>query len=128
MIEASNGNSAAAHAAKDDPLHPSNIGRFNGFLHASPNALANASEKSSIGMISKLYAAELGFYLATGAEINATNMASLLEQVANKPLTPELITAINDKLAEASLVDPLLYGMSDKALLADQIISAATLN
>jgi hypothetical protein len=127
LIEAGTKGNSAAALAKDDPLHPRNVGKFNGFLHASPQALANASATSFIGILANEYAVELGAYLG-GDLTRAEAMAAILEQIANKPLTPELITAINDKIAEAQLVDPIAYGMSDKTILVDQISTAANLD
>jgi hypothetical protein len=101
---ASNGH-AKSKVAKDDPMHPSNLGRLNGFLNASPQALANTSANSAIGILSKTYAEALGSYLGLGEEeetdiATEDDLAAILAKAANKPLTSEQIDAINAKLAE----------------------------
>ncbi len=128
----SNGKSAAAHSAKADPLHPSRLGRLNGFINASPNALANASGKSTLGLISKVYAGYLDAYLAEvtpeGQALQIDEMAAVLEQVANKPLTPEIVIAINEKLASVDSTREETLALADPVLLADQIVDAANAN
>lgn len=101
----------AGKVAKSDPMHPSNLGRLNGFLHASPQALKNASANSAIGTLSKTYAEALAGYLATDEATTTTttvtedDLAAILAKAANKPLTGEQIVAINEKLMS---VDPEL--------------------
>ncbi len=46
---------AKGKLSKEDAMHPSNLGRLNGFLNASPQALANASPNSAVGTLSKTY-------------------------------------------------------------------------
>lgn len=102
---------AKGKVAKDDPMHPSNLGRLNGFLNASPNALKNTAPNSAIGILSKTYADALAGYLATDDTTTTTttvtedDLAAILAKAANKPLTGEQIVAINEKLME---VDPEL--------------------
>lgn len=96
--------------AKDDPMHPSNLGRLNGFLHASPQALKNASANSAIGTLSKTYAEALAGYLAaddttTTTTVTEDDLAAILAKAANKPLSGEQVIAINEKLMS---VDPEL--------------------
>jgi hypothetical protein len=105
------------HLAKTDPMHPSNLGRLNGFLHASPQALVNASANSAIGILSKSYAEALAGYLATGDTTTTTtttvtedDLAAILAKAANKPLTGEQIIAINEKLMA---VDPELAALGE---------------
>lgn len=94
-----------AKVAKDDPMHPSNLGRLNGFLHASPQALKNASANSAIGTLSKTYRdALLGFATSTEETeeteetISTDDLAAILAKAANKPLTGEQVLAIHEKL------------------------------
>ncbi len=108
---------AKTHLSKDDPLHPSNLGRLNGFLHASPQALLNASANSAIGILSKTYAEALAGYLAAGETTTTTtttvtedDLAAILAKAANKPLTGEQIIAINEKLMA---VDPELAALGE---------------
>jgi len=100
--------------AKTDPMHPSNLGRLNGFLHASEQALANASPNSAIGTLSQEYRDALLGY--TGAEEETTeeevaededavteeDLAGILAEAANKPLTGEQVVAIHEKLIAAN--------------------------
>jgi len=97
---------ATTHLSKDDPLHPSNLGRLNGFLHASPQALLNASANSAIGILSKTYAEALLGYAASSDETEETvtteDLAEILAEAANKPLTGEQVLAIHEKLIETN--------------------------
>jgi hypothetical protein len=94
-----------AKVAKDDPMHPSNLGRLNGFLHASPQALMNASANSAIGILSKTYRDALLGYATSTEEteeteetISTDDLAAILAKAANKPLTGEQVLAIHEKL------------------------------
>jgi hypothetical protein len=129
------------------------LGKLNGFLHASPNALLKTSAKSAIGKISKTYAGQLAGYLAGAAlqtrlddlkqqladqqklempdqgiidqltldiadletkvadaptqnEADLAAAAATLQSASNKPLSPEVIAAVNAKLGT-------LYGPTD---------------
>lgn len=90
---------------KDDPMHPSNLGRLNGFLHASPQALLNASPNSAVGVLSKTYRDALLGYATSTEETEETeetlstgDLAAILAKAANKPLTGEQVLAIHEKL------------------------------
>jgi len=64
-------------------------------LHASPN--------SAVGILSKTYRdALLDFGASSGTTTTLSDLAEILAEAANKPLSPEQITAINDKLAQAN--------------------------
>lgn len=98
-------NSASAKStatAKDSAEY----GKLNGFLHASPKALANAAPNSAIGLVMKGYEPALAAYLQ-----NPNGTASLgdlklaLEKASNKPLTASTIEAVDKKLAS---LDPAL--------------------
>lgn len=84
--------------AKTDPMHPSNLGRLNGFMHASPQALASASPNSAIGTLSKTYKDALLGYTGTGQPVTTEELADILAEAANKPLTGEQVVAIHEKL------------------------------
>jgi hypothetical protein len=93
---------AKAHPAKDkltkeDPMHPSNLGRLNGFMHASPQALANASPNSAVGKLSQEYRDALLGY-TSGEAVTTDELADILAEAANKPLTGEQVVAIHEKL------------------------------
>lgn len=89
---------ATDKVAKTDPMHPSNLGRLNGFLHASPQALASASPNSAIGTLSKTYKDALLGYTGTGQPVTTEELADILAEAANKPLTGEQVVAIHEKL------------------------------
>lgn len=104
---AGNGNSRSASATKTEKVKSNNgalassYGKLNGFLHASPNALAKASPKSAIGKVAKVYAGLLNSYLAPaeGETVpGIEEVAIALAAAANKPLTAEIIAAVNAKL------------------------------
>ena len=104
------GGNTSSKISQTDPLDPSSLGRLNGFLHASPQALLNASPNSAIGVLSKTYAEALAGYLAAGTTTTTTtvtedDLAAILAKAANKPLTGEQILGINEKLMS---VDPTL--------------------
>src|SRR6185295_18502158 len=48
----------------DDSMAPHNLGKLNGFFHASSNGLANASPNSSIGRISHTFKDALSAFAA----------------------------------------------------------------
>jgi hypothetical protein len=97
---------AKAHPAKkdklteddEDSLHGNQLGRLNGFMHASPQALANASPNSAVGKISKTYRDALLGYTGTGQPVTEEELADILAEAANKPLTGEQVVAIHEKL------------------------------
>ena len=76
-------------------------GKLNGFLHASPNALAHASSKSAIGKVAKVYAGLLNAYLNPvegQTPPTAAEVAAALKAAANKPLSADIIAKVNTKL------------------------------
>lgn len=95
-----------------DTASANSFGNINGFLHASPKALANASPKSVIGRVMTAYGAQLQSYLdasatagdgstddtATTTAPTAADLQAALQKVSNKPVTAEMIAAVNDKL------------------------------
>jgi len=125
--------------AETDSMLPSNLGRLNGFLHASPQALANAAPNTVIGMLSKTYRDALAAYATSLATTDPTtttdttplttdDMAAILAKAANKTLTAEQITAINDKLAATNpddLADYATMTDEEKAQLASDLADEA---
>lgn len=84
----------------------SDLGKLNGFLHASPEALQKAAPNSAIGLVTHGYADALNSYLAGGANAKtAADVYAALEKAANKPLTATTIAAVDAKLAKT---DPTL--------------------
>jgi hypothetical protein len=107
--------------AKDDPMHPSNLGRLNGFFNASSTALKNASPNSAIGIVSQTYRDALSAYLGSLEEDTEEqqeealdDLAAVLAQAANKPLSPEQIEAINERLATENPEDANLANLVDE--------------
>jgi hypothetical protein len=97
------------------------FGKLNGFMHASPNALAHASVSSHLGAIARVYAGALGSYLsldqakATPDEIDAANeklesAATVLAGIANKPLNDAVVAAINSRLGDLAKQNKLPGG------------------
>jgi hypothetical protein len=96
----------------------SSFGKLNGFMHASPSALSSASINSPLGAIAQIYAGQLGSYLAidqtkaTPDEIEAAQekleaAASILGNIANKPLSDKVVAAVNTRLGELAKQDSL---------------------
>lgn len=87
--------------AKATGAGASTYGKLNGFLHASPKALAKASPNSAIGKVAKVYAGLLNSYLNPvegTTPPTAQEVAAALAAAANKPLTAAVIAKVNDKL------------------------------
>jgi len=110
---------AVGAAAKDASAY----GKLNGFMHASPTALAHASTSSPLGAIARTYAGVLGSYLAvdqtkaTPEEIDAAqekleSAAMVLAGIANKPLSDEVVAAVNSRLGDLAKQDKLPGGDS----------------
>jgi len=83
------------NVTKEDPMHPSNLGRLNGFMNASSQALANASPNSAIGTLSKTYRDAL-----LEGTVTTTDLAGILAEAANKPLSTEQVLAVHERLIE----------------------------
>ena len=126
--------SAGTDKPKDDPLHASNLGRFNGPLHASAKAWQNASPQSPTGILAGAYATALNALLTNTVtpNVNATDvptieqLGAILARVANKDtVPPELIDALHAKMVEVGLLDQALLDQAS-ATLAPQSLNAAT--
>jgi hypothetical protein len=103
--------------SNDDALHASNLGRFNGPLHASAKAWQNASPQSPTGILAGAYAAALNGLLTNTVtpDPNAVNvptieqLGAILATVANKDtVPPELVDALHAKMVEVGLLDQAL--------------------
>lgn len=93
------GNSNAEKQNSGDGNDVSSLGKLNGFFHASDKALAKASEDSAIGKVSVVYAGLLNQYLLSGGtQPTAAEVANALESAANKPLSPDIVAAVNARL------------------------------
>jgi hypothetical protein len=104
------------------------LGRLNAFMNASSNALLNASPKSAIGIISIQYRDAISAYLdgVSQGQVPAPTLdgaAAILAQAANKTLTPEIVAAINVRLAAEN---PDNLGLANFANpTADPLVDAA---
>jgi hypothetical protein len=122
---------AGDDTADDDSLNASNLGKLNGFFHASPNALANAAPDSAIGKISQTFRDALSDYAAAnpddgsedGTETDAgatpptgpsvADLGAILAGATNKPVTAAQVQAIIDRLAEQNPDDAALHDLAD---------------
>jgi hypothetical protein len=93
-------------------MHPSALGSLNGFFNASLSARQHANPRSAVGKISKTYAGKLAAYLGldpAATELERTTalaeLAAALADASNKPVSAEVVSAINARLAEQ---DPAL--------------------
>ena len=100
-------------ASVKDDMHPSKLGRLNGFLNASPNALSNSSPNSAIGAVAQGYRDTLSAYLGGDLNVDADDVAGAIAAAANKTLTPDQVNAINERLAVENPNDPNLSGLSN---------------
>ena len=131
---------------EEDSLRANELGRLNGFMHASPQALANASPNSAVGKISKTYRdALLGYTGATeeapdeavteddlaedapDEAVTEDDLAGILAEAANKPLTGEQVVAIHEKLIAANpeLADEAVAAQLTDEDFADQLADEA---
>lgn len=135
---AGNGAANNGSVARTDKIKTSNgavaskYGKLNGFLHASPVALIKASPKSSIGQVAKVYAGLLNGYLAPAeGQVPPTveEVAAALAAAANKPLTADVIGAVNVKLiaANPALAASLTASGKTEADLAGEIAAAMSI-
>ncbi len=120
--------SVASNSQGNSDISPSDLGRLNAFLHASPNALKHTAPNSAIGIVAVQYAGALSAYvdavnLGTLPAPTLDDAAAILAKAANKPLTPEIVAAINQRLAAENPDNPNLAGLADpaKQLTNDQL-------
>ena len=94
-------------------IAPSDLGKLNGFFHAAPTALDNASPDSAIGMISQTFREALLGYSSTDITTDPTvetaeteepatieDLAKILADASNKPMTAETVDAILNHLSD----------------------------
>src|SRR4029434_10756872 len=103
-----NGNSAAAHAAKADPMHPSALGSLNGFFNASQAARLHANPRSAVRKRPKTYADNLAAYLnldPAATELERTTalaeLAAALADASKKPVSAVVVRALNARIVTA---------------------------
>jgi hypothetical protein len=106
----------------DGSLKADRLGKLNGFFHASPDALANASPTSSIGKISQTFKGALSEFAAAnqieaepGTETGPTvgDLGAILAGATNKKVTGTQVKAIVDRLAEQNPDDAALNDLAD---------------
>ena len=114
----------------DDSMEPHNLGKLNGFFHASPNGLANASPNSSIGRISHTFKDALSAFAAANEtetdpnapeDPNATpptgpsadDLGAILAGATNKTVTSTQVKEIIERLAEQNPDDASLNDLAD---------------
>ena len=98
---------------KNKPTSTKGAGKLNGFLHASPQALKNASPNSAIGKVAQEVKDALADYANGTGTID--DVAEALAGATNKNVTPEQVVSVIDKLAENS-TDGSLEGYNDGTL------------
>ncbi|MGH6947358.1 MAG: hypothetical protein ACREDZ_08525 [Kiloniellales bacterium] len=120
----------------------SQLGRLNGFMHASPRAVANASPNSAVGSVAQTYRDALAAHLGAAVEepvveepvveeplveeplveepveeeaalTSLEAAAKALVDAANKPLDPAVVAEVNAKLAELNPDEPAFEGLED---------------
>jgi len=131
------GDTSTTAGSDDDSMSPHGLGKLNGFFHASPQALANASPSSSIGRISKTFAGALAAYdeaqvaaqqspdgtttsdgtTPTGPTLS--DLGAILAGATNKTVTAGQVKAIVDRLAEANPTDSALGDFAANATTED---------
>lgn len=114
----------------DGSMQASKLGKLNGFFHASPNGLANASPNSAIGRISQTFRDALSDFAEanqdetdtdTETDAEATpptgpsveDLGAILAGATNKPVTATQVQAIIDRLAEQNPDDDALNDLAD---------------
>lgn len=110
-----------ADAISDIPANA--LGKLNGLFHASPTALDNASANSAPGSISQALRELLNDYaeqeqvpegeVTEGEDsVELDDLAEVLADASNKPMTPEIVDKILDRLTDvygddySGLTDP----------------------
>jgi hypothetical protein len=111
---------AASHGDDDGDPAADDLGRLNGFVHASDKGRTNAARGSAVGEVSHQYAEALQAYLDSGDAVDPllprdplllAQAGAILGDAANKPLSPEIVALINDELGlelTAAEIDALL--------------------
>jgi hypothetical protein len=108
-----NSDQASVSKGKFKPgLRPNDLGRLNAFMNASSTALKKSAPNSAIGIVSVQYADALSAYL-DGVAPSLDDAAATLAKAANKPLTPEIVAAVNERLAAENPDNPALADLAN---------------
>ena len=119
---------------ESEGLAPNELGKLNGVLHASPNAIAHASANSPIGTAREFGAALAGFLdpaetpeegeaPAEGEEATtetrrrpSSDLAEMMARMTNKPVTADQVQAVAEKVGiETTDEAPADEGTTDEA-------------
>jgi hypothetical protein len=109
------GQTKAADAGTGDEsegegLAPNELGKLNGVLHASPNAIANASANSPIGTAREFGEALADFLDSTTEDtttegeteetdqVTVDELGEMMARMTNKPVTADQVQAVAEKL------------------------------
>jgi hypothetical protein len=96
---------------EDDGLKPNQLGKLNGVLHASPNAIAHASVNSPIGT-ARAFGEALGGLLGqtpttedtttgedtTEDDVTIDDLGAMMAKMTNKPVTAAQVEAVAEKV------------------------------
>jgi hypothetical protein len=118
--------SADTIESDDDSMSANNLGKLNGFFHASAAGLANASPNSSIGRISHVFKEALSSFSAasdTATDPNDPNatpprspsiddLGAILARATNKKVTATQVKEIIDRLAQENPDDAKLNDLA----------------
>jgi len=122
---------SADESGEDDSMSAQNLGKLNGFFHASLTGLANASPNSSIGRISHTFKDALSDFAKANAPTDPNNpdatdpnatppsgptteeLGAILADSTNKTVTADQVKAIVDRLAETNPDDASLNDLAD---------------
>jgi len=101
--------------SESDGLSPNELGKLNGIIHASPNAIAHASANSPKGIAREFGEALAGFLdsaetpadPAAGEEtpgeetqgVTVDQLGEMMARMTNKPVTAEQVQAVAEKVA-----------------------------
>jgi hypothetical protein len=114
-------------ASDDQSMSPRNLGKLNGFFHASSTALAQASPNSAIGRISHGFKSAVSDFAkannteqdpnnpnaAPPAGLSVDDLGGILARATNKTVTGTQVKAIVDRLAEQNPDDQSLNDFAD---------------
>jgi hypothetical protein len=130
---------ATDEGTEGEGLAPNELGKLNGVLHASPNAIAHASANSPIGTAREFGEALAGFLdsaetpeegeaPAEGEEATTEeeaptidDLAEMMANMTNKPVTADQVQAVAEKVGiETTDEAPADEGTTDEEQAADE--------
>jgi len=114
------GPASGSNVSRKGSVSPSALGKLNGFMHASPSALAHAAPTSAIGKVAVAYRDVLAGYVSGQATL--ADVAAALAAASNKPLSAEIVGAINERVAQTNPENTALGGLANPT--ADPAVAA----